>query len=53
MRNEGQIIKRTICLVLEINIDRRKDIFEMYIGQNDSTKLRLSILKSMKNRGGW
>ena len=51
VRNEGRIVKRAVYIAIGIDMDGHKDVLGMYVGQNESTKLGLSILNGLKNRG--
>ena len=51
VRNEGRFVKRAVYIAIGIDMDGHKDVLGMYVGQNESTKLGLSILNGLKNRG--
>lgn len=51
VRNEGRIVKRGVYIAIGIDMEGRKDVLGMYIGQNESAKFWLSILNGLKNRG--
>ena len=51
LRNEGRIIKCAVYIAIGIDIEGHKDVLGMYVGQNESAKFWLSILKGLKNRG--
>ncbi|KMZ53019.1 transposase, Mutator family [Dorea sp. D27] len=51
VRNEGRIVKRAVYIALGIDMEGRKDVLGMYVGQNESAKFWLSILNGLKNRG--
>lgn len=50
VRNEGRIVKRAVYIAIGIDMEGRKDVLGMYVGQNESPKFWLSILNEMKNR---
>ena len=50
-RNEGRIVKRAVYIAIGIDMEGRKDVLGMYVGQNESAKFWLSILNGLKNRG--
>lgn len=51
VRNEGRIVKRAVYIATGIDMEGRKDVPGMYVGQNESAKFWLSILNGLKNRG--
>lgn len=51
VRHEGRIVKRAVYIAIGIDMNGRKDVLGMYIGQNESAKFWLSILNGLKNRG--
>lgn len=51
VRSEGRIVKKAVYITLGINMDGKKDVLGMYVGENESAKYWLSILNGMKNRG--
>lgn len=51
VRSEGRIVKRAVYIVLGIDMDGRKDVLGMYVGENESAKFWLSIMNGLKNRG--
>ena len=51
VRSEGQIIKKAVYIAIGINLDGRKDVLGMWVGENESAKFWATILNSMKNRG--
>lgn len=51
VRSEGRIIKRAVYMAIGIDIDGKKDVLGMYVGENESARFWLSILNGMKNRG--
>ncbi len=51
VRNEGRIVKRAVYIAIGIDMEGHKDVLGMYVGQNESAKFWLSILKGLKNRG--
>jgi len=52
VRDEGQIGKRATYVVMGVNIEGNKDIFGIWIGDNESAKFWLGVLNDLKNRGG-
>lgn len=51
VRSEGRIVKRAVYIALGIDMNRKKDVLGMYVGENESAKFWLSILNGLKNRG--
>ena len=39
VRSEGQIMKKTIYIAIGVNLDGRKDVLGMWVGENESAKL--------------
>ena len=51
VRSEGRIVKRAVYIALGIDMNDRKDVLGMYVGENESAKFWLSIMNGLKNRG--
>ena len=51
VRCEGRIVKKAVYIAIGINMDGKKDVLGMYIGENESARYWLSILNGLKNRG--
>ena len=51
VRCEGRIVKKAVYIAIGINMDGKKDVFGMYVDENESAKYWLSILNGLKNRG--
>ena len=51
VRSEGRIVKRAVYIALGIDMNGRKDVLGMYVGENESAKFWLSIMNGLKNRG--
>ena len=51
VRSEGRIIKKAVYIAIGIDLDGKKDVLGMYVGENESARFWLSILNGMKNRG--
>lgn len=51
VRSEGRIVKKAVYIALGIDLDGRRDVLGMYVGENESAKFWLSILNGLKNRG--
>ena len=51
VRSEGRIVKRAVYIALGIDMNGKKDVLGMYVGENESAKFWLSIMNGLKNRG--
>ena len=51
VRCEGRIVKKAVYIAIGINMDGKKEVLGMYVGENESAKYWLSILNGLKNRG--
>ncbi|WP_026890639.1 IS256 family transposase [Lacrimispora aerotolerans] len=51
VRDNGVIRKLAAYVVLGINLDGRKEVLTIGIGENESSKYWLSVLNGLKNRG--
>ena len=51
VRSEGQIIKKAVYIAISINLDAKKDVLGMWIGENESAKFWATVLNGLTNRG--
>ena len=51
VRSEGQIVKKAVYIAIGVNLDGRKDVLGMWVGENESAKFWATVLNSLKNRG--
>jgi len=51
VRSEGQIIKKAVYISIGINLEGKKDVLGMWVGENESAKFWASVLNSLRNRG--
>ena len=51
VRSEGQIVKKAVYIAIGIDLDGRKDVLGMWVGENESAKYWAALLNSLKNRG--
>ena len=51
VRSEGQIVKKAVYIALGINLDGKKDVLGMWVGENESAKYWATVLNGLKNRG--
>lgn len=51
VRENGTVRKKAAYVILAINLDGRKEVLNIEIGENESAKYWLGVLNSLKNRG--
>jgi len=51
VRCEGQIVKKAVYIAIGVNLDGKKDVLGMWVGENESAKYWASVLNGLKNRG--
>jgi len=51
VRDNGVIRKLAAYVILGINLDGRKEVLTIHVGENESSKYWLAILNGLKNRG--
>lgn len=51
VRSEGQIAKKAVYIAIGLDLDGRKDVLGMWVGENESAKFWASVLNSLRNRG--
>ena len=51
VRSEGQVVKKAVYIAIGINLDGRKDVLGMWVGENESAKYWATILNGLRNRG--
>ena len=51
VRDNGVIRKLAAYVILGINLEGRKEVLTIEVGQNESAKYWLSVLNGLKNRG--
>lgn len=51
VRSEGQVIKKAVYIAIGIDLDGKKDVLGMWVGENESAKFWATVLNSLKNRG--
>ena len=49
--SEGRIVKKAVYVDPGIDMNRKKDILGMYVGENERAKYWLSIINELKSRG--
>lgn len=51
VRSEGRIVKKAVYIAIGVNLEGRKDVLGMWIGENESAKYWASVLNGLRNRG--
>ncbi len=51
VRQEGAIVDKAAYMVIGIDLDGRKDVLGMWIGEHETSKFWLVVLNELKNRG--
>ncbi len=51
VRQEGAIVNKASYMVIGIDLDGRKDVLGMWIGEHETSKFWLVVLNELKNRG--
>lgn len=51
VREDGRTVKKAVYVILGIDIDGKKDILGLHIGQSESAKFWLTVLEDLQNRG--
>jgi len=51
VRSEGSIVKKAVYIALGVNLEGKKDVLGMWVGENESAKFWTSVLNSLQNRG--
>ena len=51
VRSESQIVKKAVYIAIGIDLDGRKDVLGMWVGENERAKYWATVLNSLKNRG--
>lgn len=51
VRQEGAIVNKAAYMVIGIDLDGRKDVLGMWIGEHETSKFWLVVLNELKNRG--
>ncbi len=51
VRSEGQIVKKAVYIAIGIDLDGRKDVLGMWVGENESVKFWATVLNGLRNCG--
>ena len=52
VRSEGQVVKKAVYIAIGVNLDGRKDVVGMWVGENESAKYWATILNGLRKRHG-
>lgn len=50
VRSEGQIVRKAVYIAIGINLEGKKSVLGMWVGENESAKFWASVLNNLKNR---
>ena len=50
VRSEGQIVKKAVYIAIGLDLDGRKDVLGMWVGENESAKFWATVLNGLRNR---
>ena len=51
VRQDGRIVKKAVYIALGLDLEGKRDILGMWVGENESAKYWLGVLNELKNRG--
>ncbi len=51
VRSEGRIVKKAVYIAIGVNLDGRKSVLGMWVGENESAKFWATVLNGLRNRG--
>ena len=51
VRSEGQIVKKAVYIAIGIDLDGKKDVLGMWVGENESARFWATVLNGLRNRG--
>lgn len=51
VRSEGRIIKKAVYIAIGINLEGRKSVLGMWVGENESARYWTTILNGLRSRG--
>lgn len=51
VRSEGQIVKKAVYIAIGVDLNGKKDVLGMWVGENESAKYWATVLNSLRNRG--
>ena len=51
VRQDGIVTKKAVYIIIGINMEGKKDVLGMWVGENESSKFWLTVITELKNRG--
>lgn len=51
VRQEGRVIRKAVYIAIGIDLDGKKDVLGLWVGENESAKYWLTVLNELKTRG--
>lgn len=51
VREDSMVVKKAVYVAIGIDMEGKKDVLGMWIGENESSKFWLSVLNELRNRG--
>jgi len=51
VRQEGRVIKKAVYVSIGLDLDGKRDVLGLWIGENESAKYWLTVLNELKTRG--
>ncbi len=51
VRQDGRIRKKAVYIALGMNLDGKRDVLGLWVGENESSKFWLSVMNQIQNRG--
>ena len=51
VRQDGRIRKKAVYIALGINLDGKRDVLGLWVGENESSKFWLGVMNEIQNRG--
>jgi len=51
VRQDGIVAKKAVYIIIGINLEGKKDVLGMWVGENESSKFWLTVINELKNRG--
>lgn len=51
VRSEGQIVKKAVYIAISINLNGKRDVLSMWVGENESAKFWATVPNGLKDQG--
>jgi len=51
VRSKGQIVKKAVYIAIGVNLDGKKVVLVIWVGENESAKFWATVLNGLRNRG--